>query len=240
MNKPNTILKVRNLRKSFGGLRVLIDLTLDIEKEKITALIGPNGAGKTTFFNIVNGLISADSGEIRFENHDISKMKPHQIANLGIARTYQAMNNFPDLTVFENIRAGIIAKSLEYKNEEAEIYNILDLLGILSIADKNVAEITPVARRLVEVGRSMIAKPKLVLFDEIMAGFNEQETLQLIEIIRRYNAQGVTFCIIGHTMRAIMNISDTITVLHEGAVFAQGAPEQIQNNLEVQNIYFGH
>jgi len=235
----NGILVARGLNKRFGGLRAVSELNLEIQAKKITALIGPNGAGKTTFFNLVGGIFPADSGEITFDGKRITGFKPHQIAQIGITRTFQTLNNFPGLSVFENVRAGIITRYKDGVKEEQEVQTMLEHLEIVHLAQVNVSDITPVARRLVEVGRSLIARPKLVLFDEVMAGFNEGETAKLIDMIRGYSDEGVTFCIIGHTMRAIMDISDHIIVMHEGTKYAEGRPEEIQKSVAVRNIYFG-
>jgi ABC-type branched-subunit amino acid transport system ATPase component len=128
---------------------------------------------------------------------------------------------------------------MDKSKEDQEVHTMLEQLEILHLARANVSGITPVARRLVEVGRTLIAKPKLVLFDEVMAGFNESETAKLIDIIRGYRCRGVTFCIIGHTMRAIMDISDHIIVMHEGTKYVEGAPGEIQKSVAVRDIYFG-
>ena len=239
MDTNESILLAENVNKNFGGVQAAKNLSLEIKTGKITGLIGPNGAGKTTFFNIVNGLLPIDGGELVFRGQRINGLRPHQIANIGIARTFQVLNNFPRLSVLENVRAGIISQYLDQQTEEGKIRNMLELLSLSPLAHKNVGEITPVARRLVEVGRALISEPKLVLFDEIMAGFNEQETVNLIEVIRDFNGQGITFCIIGHTMRAIMDVSDIIIVMHEGSKFAEGSPEEIQKNMDVQRIYMG-
>jgi ABC-type branched-subunit amino acid transport system ATPase component len=237
MDPNHILLSTRKLNKAFGGIQAVNELDLDILKGKITGLIGPNGAGKSTVFNLINGIIPPDSGEILFSGHRLEGLKPHQVAELGIARTFQSMNNFARLSVFENVRAGIIAKS--ERDSTGEVEKILDLLGLSKVKEKRVEEITPVARRLVEVGRALICKPQLVLFDEIMAGFNEQEVAGLIDTIRRANREGITFCIIGHTMRAIMSVSDIIVVMRNGSRFTVGTPDEIQKDREVQKIYFG-
>ena len=239
MGKKNGILIAEGINKKFGGVHAVRNLNLVIQYRKITGLIGPNGAGKTTFFNLINGVFPVDAGEIKFMETRINGLKTNQIAQMGIARTFQTLNNFPRLSVFENVRAGIISKFLDEKTEEEKIRNMLEVIGIYHLSQKNVTEITPASRRLVEVGRALIAEPKLVLFDEIMAGFNEEETVKLIDIIRNYSKQGITFCVIGHTMRAIMDISDIVIVMHEGTKFAEGTPGEIQKNLDVERIYLG-
>lgn len=237
MHQDEVLLSIHGLNKKFGGVQAVKDLDLEISRGKITGLIGPNGAGKTTLFNLINGITTPDLGKIEFLGDRVDGLKPHQIAQRGIARTFQTLNNFPRLSVFENVRSGIITKSV--KEEVKEVENILDMLGLSKLRSKDVGEIPPVARRLVEVGRALISKPKLVLFDEIMAGFNEQEVSNLIEIIRKANKSGITFCIIGHTMRAIMDVSEIVIVMRNGARFAAGPPDEIQRNKEVQRVYFG-
>jgi len=237
MHQDEALLSIHGVNKRFGGVQAVKDLDLEITRGKITGLIGPNGAGKTTLFNLINGITSPDSGRIEVLGDRIDSLRPHQIAQRGIARTFQTMNAFPRLNVFENVRSGIITKSL--KDEVKEVANILDMLGLSKLQNKDIGEIPPVARRLVEVGRALISNPILVLFDEIMAGFNEQEVSNLIKIIRAANKNGITFCIIGHTMRAIMDVSEIVIVMRNGSRFAIGPPDEIQRNKEVQRIYLG-
>lgn len=237
MDQDGVLLSVHKLNKKFGGVQAVKDLDLEIHRGRITGLIGPNGAGKTTLFNLINGIFRPDSGEIRFSGNLINGLKPHQIAQQGITRTFQTLNNFPRLNVFENVRSGIITKG--FKDEVREVEDVLNRLGLSGLGKKDIGEIPPVARRLVEVGRALISKPQLVLFDEILAGFNEKEVLHLIETIRKVNRTGVTFCIIGHTMRAIMDVSEMVIVMRNGSRFAVGSPDEIQKNKEVQRIYFG-
>jgi len=239
MGEINELLTARGVNKKFGGVQAIRNLTVAIQKGKITGLIGPNGAGKTTFFNLINGIYPLDEGEIHFAGNRISGLPSDEIAGAGISRTFQLLNNFPRLSVYENIRAGVITKFLDRRVEEEKITAMLELLRIPHLANKDISEIPPVARKLVEVGRALIADPQLVLFDEIMAGFNEEEVVNLIELIRRENQKGMTFCIIGHTMRAIMGISDWVVVLDEGSNFLEGTPKEIQENAEVQRIYLG-
>jgi branched-chain amino acid transport system ATP-binding protein len=239
MDTGPIILEVDGLQKKFGGVSAVTNLSLCIRAGKITGLIGPNGAGKTTFFNIVTGIYRPDSGRIIFSSTRIDRLKTYQIAQAGIARTFQSLNNFPRMTVFDNVRAGLIAQNLPLKEEEQKVFEIIELLEISDLAYKNVGDITPVARRLVEVGRALVGNPKLVLFDEIMAGFNDEEASKLIAILVKYARNEVSMCIIGHTMKAIMTISDEIIVMHQGTKFEQGSPSEIQSSKAVQNIYLG-
>lgn len=233
------ILVAETVNKKFGGVQAIFDLNIKLRARQITGLIGTNGAGKTTFFNLISGIFPVDSGEIRFLGEPINEYKPFQIAQLGISRTFQTLNVFPRLSVFENVRAGIESKPFDDDIKENRVREMLSLLNLSQLSKNDISQITPVARRLVEVGRTLISDPKLVLFDEIMAGFNEQEVLHLIAVIREFNRRGVTFCIIGHTMRAIMDVSDLVIVMHAGRNFAEGTPDEIQNNLDVQKIYMG-
>lgn len=239
MHMGTIILEVVGLQKKFGGVSAVNNLSLAIRAGRITGLIGPNGAGKTTFFNVVTGIYRADSGRMIFSGTPIDRLRTYQIAQAGIARTFQTLNNFPRMSVLDNVRAGIIAQNLPIKEEEQKVFEIMELLGISALAHKNVGDITPVARRLVEVGRALVGNPKLVLFDEIMAGFNDEEATKLIEILVRYARNGVSMCIIGHTMRAIMTISDEIIVMHQGTKFEEGSPSEIQSSEAVQSIYLG-
>jgi branched-chain amino acid transport system ATP-binding protein len=239
MDTGEVILEVDGLQKRFGGVSAVTNLSLRIRAGKITGLIGPNGAGKTTFFNIVTGIYRPDSGRIIFSGKRIDRLRTYQIAQAGITRTFQTLNNFPRMTVFDNVRAGIIAQNLPIKEEEQRVFEIIELLEIANLAYKSVGDITPVARRLVEVGRALVGNPKLVLFDEIMAGFNDEEASKLIAILVKYARNDISMCIIGHTMKAIMTISDEIIVMHQGTTFEQGSPSEIQSSTAVQNIYLG-
>jgi branched-chain amino acid transport system ATP-binding protein len=237
--QENTILIAKEVNKSFGGVQAVRKLSVFLKEGKITGLIGSNGAGKTTFFNLICGISLVDSGEIEFMGKIINGLRPYQIAQMGITRTFQTLNNFPRLDVFENVRAGIINNFLDKKVEETKVHEMLELIGLSQLAERTVTEIPPVARKLVEAGRALISSPKLVLFDEIMAGFNEEETGRLIDVIRQYNKQGTTFCIIGHTIKAIMDVSDVIIAMHEGSKFVEGVPEEIQRNKDFHKVYVG-
>jgi branched-chain amino acid transport system ATP-binding protein len=235
MAEKDPLLRLRGVQKKFGGVQAVQGLDLDIKQDEIAGLIGPNGAGKSTLFNLISGLLPLNAGEIYFGSERIDQLEPYQIARRGIARTFQNMNNFPYLTVFENVQAGWIARGLD----AGRVRDILARLGLLDLASKKVAEIPPVKRRLVEVGRALIAEPRLILFDEIMAGFNEEEAGQLIDVIREANQRGTTFLIIGHTMKTIMGLSHRVIVMHQGSLFAAGSPEEVQRNAGVQKIYLG-
>ncbi|HYB21134.1 MAG TPA: ATP-binding cassette domain-containing protein, partial [Thermodesulfobacteriota bacterium] len=163
MGENNALLIGRRLNKKFGGVQAIRDLTVAIQKGKITGLIGPNGAGKTTFFNLINGIYPLDAGEILLGGKKINGLSPDAIAAAGISRTFQLLNNFPRLSVYENIRAGVITKFLDRRKEEEKITDMLELLRISHLADTDISEIPPVARKLVEVGRALIADPQLVL-----------------------------------------------------------------------------
>jgi len=231
------MLKVRNVHKWFGGLHALEDLSLTLEKGKIWSLIGPNGAGKTTLFNVITGALPADSGKIEFMNEDITTMKAYEICRKGIARTYQQKNLFPDLSVFDNVIAGMLKDSMDEQKRKEGVYEILEFLGLQDKERENVSNLGPLDCKLVELGRALATKPKLILLDELIAGLVASETDKICEIIETLRDRGYTVFQVGHEIRPIMRTSDWIFVLDEGCTIAEGTPEEIRDNKEVQSVY---
>ncbi len=231
------MLMIRNLHKRFGGLHALENVSLVLESRKIWSLIGPNGAGKTTLFNLITGTLPADSGKIEFMGEDITDMKPHEICRKGIARTYQQKNLFPNLSVFDNVVAGMLKESMEEQRRKERVYEILEFLGLEKKEKEIVSSLPPLDSKLVELGRALATTPKLILLDELVGGLVPTEIEKICQIVETLRDQGYTIFQIGHEIRPIMRTSDWIFVLDEGCKIAEGSPEEIRDNKDVHSVY---
>lgn len=231
------ILQLNNVTKTFGGLVAVDDVSFGIEKRAISSLIGPNGAGKTTLFNLITGTLPVDSGTIEFNGRDITYMRPYQTCRRGITRTYQAKNLFPNLTVYQNVEAGMLKEYLPDSEMKREVYEILDFLDMVDSANKVVRDLPPLDAKLVELARSLATRSKLLLLDELIGGLIKSETQTICDLIEELNDEGYTIFQVAHEMGPIMQTSDWVVVLDEGSKLAEGTPEEVQNNKEVQDIY---
>ena len=231
------MLKISNVSKKFGGIHALEGVCLTLEKGKIWSIIGPNGAGKTTLFNLITGTIPADSGKIEFMGENITHMKPHEICRKGIARTYQQKNLFPNLSVFDNVIAGMLKDSIEEQGRKKKVYEILKFLGLEEAEKEIVSSLPPLDCKLVELGRALATDPKLILLDELIGGLISTETEKICQIIETLRDKGYTIFQIGHEIRPIMKTSNWIFVLDEGCKIAEGLPEEIRNNKDVHEVY---
>ena len=248
------ILESLNIRKGFGGVVALDNLTFLIARNTITAIIGPNGAGKTTLLNVVSGMHAPDRGTIFLNQETISGLKPYEITRCGLARTFQTAQIFGNMTVLENVmvgrhvrtQAGILSSALRLPRmrreepvtcERARFY--LEMVGLQDIADKPAASIPIGSQRLLEIARALATEPEILLLDEPAAGLNTQETRQLGTLIRTIKEMGITVVIVEHDMELVMDISDEIIVLNYGKRIAEGKPVEIQTNQEVIDVYLG-
>lgn len=248
------LLVVRELSKSFGGLRAVNDFSFDVPKGSITALIGPNGAGKTTAFNMVTGVTPPTSGSIKLDGVELSGLRADQICRLGVARTFQNIRLFDDQTVLSNVMVGLhrrlesgvlaaLLRTRRARAEEAEARaaaaRYLDFVGLLPRINDCAASLAYGERRRLEIARALAAAPRLLLLDEPAAGMNPQETVELMELILRIKAAGVTVLLIEHDMKLVMEISDTIYVLDHGEEIARGTPDVVRNDPRVIHAYLG-
>ena len=231
------MLKISNVSKKFGGIHALEGVCLTLEKGKIWSIIGPNGAGKTTLFNLITGTIPADSGKIEFMGENITHMKPHEICRKGIARTYQQKNLFPNLSVFDNVIAGMLKDRIEEQRRKKKVYEILKFLGLEEVEKGTVSSLSPLDCKLVELGRALATDPKLILLDELIGGLITTETEKICKIVETLRDKGYTIFQIGHEIRPIMKTSNWIFVLDEGRKIAEGLPEEIRNNKDVHEVY---
>ncbi len=246
------ILDIKNISKSFGGIRALKDINFSVKKGEIHALIGPNGAGKTTLMNIISGVEKMDSGDILFKGMSIKALPPYKRALMGLARTFQNLEIFGNLTILENIIAGMYLKNqrgflssgLMIKGINKDIIekssSIIEYIN-LSHRKEEIAKNLPVGeQRLLEIGRALATEPELILLDEPAAGLNTRETKNLSHLIQKIrDEKGITILIVEHDMELVMGISDMITVLNFGEVIAEGEPLMIQKNPQVISAYLG-
>ena len=234
------MLKVTNLIKIFGGLKAVDGASLEVSQGRIVALIGPNGAGKTTLFACIAGFLPINQGRVELLGRDITGMKVHDIARLGLVRTFQITQPFAKLTVLENIAVGSHQLHGRRADALAHARTLAERVGMAAtMLDQPAAELTVAGRKRLELARALATEPKLLLLDEVMAGLNPQEIVEIISIIRKIRDSGVTILLIEHVMHAVMSLSEHIYVLSYGKIIAQGAPKDIVNNRDVVEAYLG-
>jgi branched-chain amino acid transport system ATP-binding protein len=238
-----SLLEVQAIRKNFGGLRALDDISFSVEPGEIVGLMGANGAGKTTLFSVIAGHVKADQGIVNFRNTSINHLSPHKICRTGIARTFQIVRPFGGMSVRQNIETAIIfgnsnRLSATALNEFAD--SILKNVGLDGMADKLASTLTLSVRKRLEVARALGTGPELLLLDEVMAGLTPFEVEQMVETIRqvkdRYN---LTIIVVEHVVRALVDLSERLVVLHHGQKIAEGEPDAIANHPAVLEAYFG-
>ena len=239
--------EVKHLRKSFGALRAVHDVSLIVDEGQIVSVIGPNGAGKTTLFNLITGVVHADGGDIFFKDQRITGTPPHKLCHLGLARSFQITNIFQGLTVFENIRLAsqgqvrgfhflLPTPRLSRPIQEAE--RILTLLGLWENRNEIAGTLSHGDQRYLEIGIALAAQPAMVLLDEPTAGMTPMETRATIGLIRRLKGK-VTLLLIEHDIDLVFTVSDRIAVMDQGTVLMAGLPEAVKANEDVQRAYFG-
>src|SRR5512134_2609996 len=234
------MLEVRNISKSFRGLRAVREASFEVPQGSINALIGPNGAGKTTIFNMVAGVYSPDTGEIIFERKRIDRLRPDQVCAAGIGRTFQLVKPFAGLSVLDNVIIGALHRERTVGGARAYARSILKKIDLHSKAALPASSLTLPDRKRLEVARALATRPRLLLLDEVMAGLRPTETDQMVQVFRDINhADGLTILLIEHVMRAVMALAQHIGVLHHGEVIARGKPEEVVRNAAVLECYLG-
>lgn len=233
------MLQVSGVSKIFGGLRAVDGATLKVDAGHIVALIGPNGAGKTTLFACIAGFQPIDAGRVEFMGQDITGQPVHRIARRGMVRTFQITQPFARLTVHENIAVGAYQQFAQRAVAWEHARSVAQQVGMDHMLAQPAADLTVAGRKRLELARALATSPKLLLLDEVMAGLNPSEILEIITIIRKIRDSGVTVLLIEHVMHAVMSLSDHIYVLSYGKIIAEGSPAEVVNNRAVIEAYLG-
>lgn len=235
------LLELSGLTRRFGGLRAVSNVDLTVEPGEVIGLIGPNGAGKTTLVNVITGVHRASAGTVRFCGEDITRLYPFQVARRGIARTFQIVQPFPEMTVAENVAAAaMFAGRARYGSEaSAQALEHLRFVGLAQIAEKRAASLTLAMRKRLELAKGLAMRPKVLLLDEVNAGLNATEVDHALHLIRAIAAQGITVLIIEHLMKVVLTLCTRIVVLHHGELIATGDPASIVKDPRVVQAYLG-
>ena len=237
----SALLELKGVTRRFGGLAAVSGVDLAVERGEVIGLIGPNGAGKTTLINVITGVHPATSGTVRFDGEDITALKPFQAARRGIARTFQIVQPFPEMTVAENVAAAaVFAGAVRYGSlADAEALEHLRFVGLADMAGRRAASLTLAMRKRLEFAKGLAMRPKLLLLDEVNAGLNATEVDHALSLIRAIAARGVTILIIEHLMKVVLSLCTRIVVLHHGELIASDTPQRIVKDPRVIQAYLG-
>jgi len=236
------ILEGNAVTKHFGGLAAVSDMNFGVDRQEVVGLIGPNGAGKTTLFNLISGALIPESGTIRFQEHNITGLKPHLICRRGLARTFQSVRVFPHMSAHANVQVAALfggADGISAAEANRETVELLEFVGLSDVGAVLAKDLKLPNQKRLEVARAMATKPELLLLDELMAGLNPTEVAQAMELVTRIRDRGITIFMIEHVMKAIMNVCDRIIVLNHGEKIAEGTPQEIATSKMVVEVYLG-
>lgn len=237
------MLSIHNVSKQFGGITAIKDVSFEMEKGEIVGLVGPNGAGKSTLLNIVSGVYLPSSGTVIFDGEDITYLRPNKVCKLGIAKTFQLVQSFPELTAIQNVLVGALfgnSERINMKEAEGKAEEKLEYVGYprdkinYPVKNLNVVEL-----KRIQLARALATDPKLILLDEVTTGLNPKESNDAISLIQKIRESGITILMVEHVMRIIMNVSDRVVVLHHGEKIAEGTPEEIAKDEKVISSYLG-
>ncbi len=234
-----SLLKVQNITKRFGGLVAVNDLSLSVDKGEVVGVIGPNGAGKTTAFNMISGFYEPTEGKVIFKGKDITGSRPDHICKLGLARTFQVVKPFAQLSVLDNVMVGAYNRTNSNKEAREKSKDILDFLGMAEMAEQLAGGLSVAGRKRLEIARVLATEPEMILFDEAMAGLRPNETDAIIELVRQISQRGIALLLVEHVMRVIMSLSDRIVVIHHGEKIAEGEPQEVVQTKAVIDAYLG-
>jgi branched-chain amino acid transport system ATP-binding protein len=236
------LLEGQGVTKYFGGLAAVFEVDFHVDPGEVFGLIGPNGAGKTTLFNLISAALTPRSGAIRFKGKNITGLKPHQICRLGVARTFQTVKIFANMSVLDNVALGALfgaSARLSSADAERQATALLEFVGLSTLKAAPAKDLTLANQKRLEVAGALATQPELLLLDEIMAGLNPAEVAQAMELVARIRDRGITIIMIEHVMKAIMSVCDRIMVLHHGQKIADGTPQEIANSKTVIKVYLG-
>jgi branched-chain amino acid transport system ATP-binding protein len=235
------LMELEAVSRRFGGLQAVQDVSLSIGRGEILGLIGPNGAGKTTLVNVITGVYRASAGRVLFEGRNITRLRPYQTARAGLARTFQVVQPFPELSALENVAAAALFANSRIRKREA--YRIasekLEFVGLSAAANKPASSLTLAMRKRLELAKTLAMGPKLLFLDEVNAGLNSAEVERAMALIRQIAEAGVTIVLIEHLMKVVMSVCSRIVVLQNGAVIADGSPSEVTTNRRVIEAYLG-
>jgi branched-chain amino acid transport system ATP-binding protein len=234
------MLEVEGLSKTFGGLKAVDAASLQVKAGEIVGLIGPNGAGKTTLFAAIAGFHRPDGGRIAFEGNDITGLAPHRICAAGMVRTFQITQPFGKISVRENIMVGAYFRTARRAEAERTAEAIAAQVGMIDQLDQRGNDLTVAGRKRLELARALATGPRLLLLDEVMAGLNPTEIVEIIQVIQAIRASGVTILLIEHVMQAVTSLAERVYVLNQGRMIAEGTPASIAENQQVVEAYLGH
>jgi len=233
------LLNVKNLTMKFGNLAAVDDVSLTVRQGEVIGLIGPNGAGKTTFFNCLVGYFNPRNGAIHFDGHEITGFRPNRICKLGLARTFQIVQVFREMTTWENVIIGAYCRTADSSRAYEQTMEILKFTGLYEKKDSLVSNLTIADHKRLEISKALATQPKLLMLDEAMAGLNATETNEAIELIKKIRDRGITLIVVEHVMEVIMSISERVVVFDSGKKIAEDTPEKIIKNPRVIEAYLG-
>jgi branched-chain amino acid transport system ATP-binding protein len=233
------LLELSGITKRFGGLVACNEVSLVVNEGEIVGLIGPNGAGKTTLFNCITGYYRPDGGTITFDGQNITDWSPDRVSHRGLARTFQVVRTFKEMTVLENVMIGSYCRVASTEDARKEALRVLEFTGLLGKKDALGAGLTVADKKRLELTRALATRPRLIMLDEAMAGLNQREVAEAIVMVKAIRDQGVTVFLVEHVMEAIMPISDRVIVLNYGERIAEGTPAEVCANEEVIKAYLG-